>query len=292
MPSPGSATESVFDDPSSGLLGWFGEPWVIPQLHRHNDVELNLVAAGELHYLFGGQVQAISAGHLAIFWAVTPHRIIHTAPKTLLGVIQIPLVEFLRWKLPQALQETLLQGHMVLGRDDDPGFDQRLFERWAKDLQQTPVPAVNPNPLERHRVVLLEVEARLLRHARQTAPQPLKARPPLRTLGAPMDKAQQLARLLAERHSEAVPLEQIAAEVGLNPSYAMTLFRRTLGLTMYEYLNQHRIAHAQRLLITSDLPILDVALEAGFGSLSRFYQAFKASSGYTPKAYRALHFRG
>ena len=289
--TPRAVLEAVFDDKISGILGWFGEPWVIPQLHRHNDIELNLVARGQLHYLFGGQVQAISAGQLAVFWAVAPHRIVYTAPETLLGVIQVPLLEFLRWNLPIVLQEGLLHGKVILGQDAQPHFDQMLFERWAKELQQTPVPSVNPNPLERHRIVLLEVEARLLRHAREIDTEhPLKAKavPPT----AKMDKAQQLARLLAERHSQPIALEDIAAEVGLNPSYAMTLFRTTLGLTMYEYLNQHRIAHAQRLLITSDLPILDVALEAGFGSLSRFYQAFKTSSGYSPKTYRAMHFRG
>jgi transcriptional regulator GlxA family with amidase domain len=54
-----------------------------------------------------------------------------------------------------------------------------------------------------------------------------------------------------------------------------------------EYVTQYRLSHAQRLLATTDLKILDVALASGFGSASRFYQVFMAMCGLTPRDYRA-----
>ena len=71
----------------------------------------------------------------------------------------------------------------------------------------------------------------------------------------------------------------------------MTLFRRTFGLSIGAYLTQYRVADAQRLLATTDARIVDVALAAGFGSLSRFYAAFGQACGRSPRAYRA-HVRG
>ena len=47
--------------------------------------------------------------------------------------------------------------------------------------------------------------------------------------------------------------------------------------------------HAQRELVTSDAKVLAVALDAGFGSLSRFNAAFRAICGCSPRDYRAMH---
>ena len=45
---------------------------------------------------------------------------------------------------------------------------------------------------------------------------------------------------------------------GLHPNYAMNLFRQTFGTTMTHFITEHRISHAQRLLVTTDEAILTV----------------------------------
>lgn len=52
---------------------------------------------------------------------------------------------------------------------------------------------------------------------------------------------------------------------------------------------QHRVMHAQRELVTTDAKILKAALDAGFGSLSRFNVAFRAACGCSPWEHRAAH---
>ena len=89
---------------------------------------------------------------------------------------------------------------------------------------------------------------------------------------------------------EVFRLERAIAEAnGVNPNYAMNLFRQTFGTTMSHFITEHRIAHAQRLLVTSDETILKVAFAAGFQSLSRFNEAFKAACGCSPRDYRKAH---
>ena len=53
-----------------------------------------------------------------------------------------------------------------------------------------------------------------------------------------------------------------------------------------DYLAQYRVAHAQRLLATTDRTVLDIAMEAGFTSASRFYVTFQKITGKSPRAYR------
>jgi AraC-like DNA-binding protein len=69
----------------------------------------------------------------------------------------------------------------------------------------------------------------------------------------------------------------------------MNLFRRTFGTTITTFITHHRITHAQRLLVTTDDAILDIALAAGFQSLSRFNEAFKQTCGCPPRDYRRAH---
>jgi AraC family transcriptional regulator, melibiose operon regulatory protein len=273
--------QEIQTEPSSSLLGWYGQPWEVKQLHRHNDIELNFVAKGEIQYLFAGQIQTVKQNQMLIFWAVTPHRLMDCTAKTEIGVIHIPLREFLRWKISN-LENELLQTKWLIGQDPDPSFDQKLFLRWANDLQITTTPKVHHAPLEQHTIVLLELEARLRRQAR-TLQTPRVA--PVSSSSTPL-LVQQLAQMIAERHDQNLPLNQLIKDLDIHPNYAMNLFQKHFGLTIHQYLVQHRIAHAQRLLITSQQSILDCALDSGFGSLSQFYQAFKELTGYSPKQYR------
>lgn len=62
---------------------------------------------------------------------------------------------------------------------------------------------------------------------------------------------------------------------------------RCTGESFTRYVNGHRIAHAQRLLRESDLPVTEVMLESGFASKSSFNTEFRRVTGQTPSRYRA-----
>lgn len=272
------------DTALEGLLGWFGTPQLREKMHRHSDIELNFVVRGRMRSLIGGVVQELHAEELSVFWAATPHRTTDYDAQTLLGVIHIPLLEFLRWDVPANLRDPLLLGQPLLHRGD-PVMDELLFRRWAQDLQIGPLPIPNPSP-ESHRAVFFEVQGRLHRLAKMLGTY-TEVQDQVRI--HELSKPEQLVRLLAEQHSSPVELTRLAQQAGLHPNYAMNLFRESFGMTMVQYLTHHRVAHAQRLLISSDLSVLEVALDAGFSSVSHFYTMFKRSSGVSPRRYRTLH---
>jgi transcriptional regulator GlxA family with amidase domain len=69
-------------------------------------------------------------------------------------------------------------------------------------------------------------------------------------------------------------------------------FRKETGTTFSTYLTRVRVARAaDKLRQTSD-PILDIAYATGFGSISRFYEAFDQAMKQSPKAYRHAHRTG
>ena len=69
----------------------------------------------------------------------------------------------------------------------------------------------------------------------------------------------------------------------------MNLFQKTFGTTLINYLTQHRISHAQRLLATTDKTVTEIAFQSGFHSISRFNEAFRRACDCSPRDYRKAH---
>ena len=252
---------------------------------RHNEVELNFLETGSVTYLLGGRKVRVEADHLSAFWAALPHQVIEFATGTRYFVATLPLPWFLQCRLPDTLVQPVLQGHVVTDPTLRPALDTEMFSHWERDLG---CPST-----ELKRAVLLEMEARLLRFARALPSpppgvEPPRKRPPTLSEGG-LNKVEQMACFIAQRYTERLTVDDIGRSVSLHPNYAMSLFQKTFGTTLVEYLTQHRVLHAQRLLATSTQKIVDIAFSSGFSSLSRFNEAFRRACGCSPREYRRQH---
>ena len=81
-------------------------------------------------------------------------------------------------------------------------------------------------------------------------------------------------------------LEDIAAELGLSPSYLSALFPQYEHMTLKEYVLRRRVNAAKRMLANEDYTISAVASSLCFCSQSHFSQVFKKYTGMTPSDYR------
>lgn len=260
------------------------EPWQPRKMlrpSRHNEIELNFLLEGSLTYLLGGRRAVLHGGRLGAFWAAIPHQVLGGAAASMYWVVTLPLAWFLQCGLPEALVARLLRGELV----DEPdarqaAVDAQLCARWHADLARGSDAG--------RRATLLEIEARLWRLA--AAQREGVQRRPRRRAAAlgpgAVTKVERMAAFVAQRYTRPLTMADVAREVGLHPNYAMTLFRRSFGTTLHEYLTQLRVSHAQRLLSTTDDKLYDVALSSGFGSLARFHAAFARVAGCAPGAYR------
>lgn len=261
-----------------GLRVWRGEVSRMTEAHRHHELELNLIFSGSMTYLFGGQRLKLEAGQLMLFWGTLPHRLLDCEKGTVCGWLTLPLATFLRYGLPEKLTQRVLHGTPVIETVRE--IDKALFEQWLDDWQ-------SPNG-DKQEVLELELGSWLRRLSltlkavsKNITPKPRQD-----------SKAAQLAEFMSEHYQEPLHIRDVANSADLNESYASTLFKNTFSMTMLEYLTQHRVAHAQRLLVTTNQRVLEIAFEAGFGSSSQFYAAFVKICGQTPLAYRKRVRRG
>lgn len=98
---------------------------------------------------------------------------------------------------------------------------------------------------------------------------------------------EKIMRIVAERYSQPLALEAVAAEVSLSPTYLSRKFKKVTGKTFSDYVNFIRLRQAIQRLLTTDDSITDIALACGFNSSNYFKDCFKKNYGVSPRTYRS-----
>jgi AraC-like DNA-binding protein len=100
------------------------------------------------------------------------------------------------------------------------------------------------------------------------------------------EHAQAVMRRMAD---QAPSLEELSAQFGLPPRRLRRLFVDRFGRTPTEYVRELRIQEAQRLLLTTGLPVQAIGKRLGFATAPHFDRTFKLQVGMTPLQFRHEH---
>jgi len=104
--------------------------------------------------------------------------------------------------------------------------------------------------------------------------------------GLPKHKLRRVTEFIDENLDHDLTLTEIAEIAELSPFHFARSFKQATGSTPIQFLMQRRIDLAKRLLIESELPIVEIGLRAGFKNQSHFTAFFRKMTAVTPKAYR------
>lgn len=96
----------------------------------------------------------------------------------------------------------------------------------------------------------------------------------------------QTKEYVAEHLGERLLNEEIARYLFLNADYLNRIFKKETGITLNEYISRKRVEKAKELLLTTALPVSEIAFETGFQSFSYFTKVFKKRTGKEPSKYR------
>lgn len=104
---------------------------------------------------------------------------------------------------------------------------------------------------------------------------------------APLSPARQL-QLYIERHAtEPLRVEQLAARIGLSASQAQRVFQAQVGIPLYRYVLDRKIAIACQLLRETGMPVREIAAYLSFDDEFYFSGLFRRKVGMSPSQYRA-----
>ena len=252
---------------------------VMGRAHTHADVEINIpMTGGPLRYLHAGRIVEVAAGKIALFWGGIPHQLLSSASGCEGIWITLPLPWILQWEIPKPFTQRLLSGDFLLG--EFAAEETAGLRRWVADFES--------GNAARRKVLLLEIQARLHRLALDT---PRRHRNRSQGSSATGEaRMEAITHHINTHYLATVTIREIADAVSLNHRYMMRLFQLHSAMSVWEYVLRLRVSHAQRLLITTNQKITNIALESGFGSVAPFYTAFvKFGGGKTPTAFRQAH---
>lgn len=97
---------------------------------------------------------------------------------------------------------------------------------------------------------------------------------------------EQTANLLVQRLHQPLSVPELAEEVGLSQNYLASQFRQRFGMTIPRYLLTRRIEYALHLLVTTNIPIKEIAQRIGLPEPRHFNKQFRLLVGVTPSAFR------
>lgn len=83
-----------------------------------------------------------------------------------------------------------------------------------------------------------------------------------------------------------ISLQDVAGKAGFSPYYFSRFFKKNVGQTFIEFLNNYRIDKSKWEIINTDASISDILVKSGFSSNKTFYRNFKFQVGMSPNQYR------
>lgn len=96
----------------------------------------------------------------------------------------------------------------------------------------------------------------------------------------------QAVRFIRQRACQGIHLADVMEQVQVSRSTLAPRFKRHLGRTIYQEIRRVQVDRAMELLVGTNLPVKQVAHEAGFRDVQYLTRAFGTMVGQTPAAYR------
>lgn len=275
--------ESTIEQVPNEIVLGFQQPGIMAAPHWHAQAEVNYIFRGALDYVMPGYRLRLQAGDIALFWGGLPHRVVDTDDETYFHAIHLPLFHFFRLRVAPEIQQRLMTGCTLVGAgaqaEDDLAFvrrkrylesgDPRLVQHAVDDLLMR----IERIGLEPHRI---HEAADAGAAAAEGDEQP------------GFTTVHRICGYIAEHFRDAIDSADIAVAGDIHPKYAMNLFKRSMGMTLGDYVSLMRLSYAQALLTKEEASILQVAMDSGFGSLSAFNKCFRKKAGMSPSEFRRM----
>jgi len=271
-----ASTEPVVCEVVRGLH--FGCVW-----HYHQECEITLVVKGGTERLVGSHVSPLEPGDLVFLGSNVPHDY-RNQPASGMPVSKVEaiVVQFMP-QLP-GLDDWLQRSSMK--------NVMRLFQRAGKGLEITGITRLTATRIVQQmlteqgmkRVILLMQLLDLLSTSEDL--REISSACLTRPRSGASDRVSTACEYIEAHLPEPIYVMDLAMIVGLGKSAFSRLFKKSIGRTVPEYVNDLRIARACLLLAETDLTVSQIAVDCGFISPAHFQRQFRAHQHCAPLAYR------
>jgi len=264
--------------------------------HRHRELELNVVARGEISYVVGNQRYTFRAGSLLWIFPSQVHQLVdRTADAQYYVAVFTP-------EMVAATCRNSRYGDLLLASPPrremihallPPEALARVTQKMNEMMEEGP----DPDLINREAGFGLSDDFAFFHHDPDWLNAGLRhlllqcwrwqQAATGRTHQAVLHPSVQKALQLIQTSANDDKLATVAQDVGVGSDYLSRLFRQQVGVTFSHYRNSIRLSRFWEHLKTQREPnYLHAAFAAGFGSYSQFHRVFTRVYGQGPRAAR------
>lgn len=102
------------------------------------------------------------------------------------------------------------------------------------------------------------------------------------------NKIKSILNYIQKNYMNELSIKDISKTCNFSEYHFMRFFKKHIGMTCIEYLNNYRLEIASKLLDSTDKSIMDISFEVGFNNVSYFNKLFKNKYKLTPKQLRDI----
>lgn len=106
-----------------------------------------------------------------------------------------------------------------------------------------------------------------------------------------LDRIMKIFQYVEENYMHDISLHDAASLLHLNDYYFAHFFKRHTGLSFGKYLTKVRLEKAKKLIMASDKPLTEIAMECGFSNVKMLHRAFRDAEGCSPSKYKQSKIR-
>jgi len=103
------------------------------------------------------------------------------------------------------------------------------------------------------------------------------------------DISQYILDYIEKNYMNPITLSDISSYLDYSLSYISRKFKKDVGVTFVQYLQQKRMEQSGRLIANTDKKLSEIAELSGYCDIKFFYKIFKKHWGMTPKEFRKKH---
>ena len=258
----------------------------ISHIHYHNYIELLYGINSDAEVWCNGKTFRLKSGDLIVINSKKPHSVRSVAPKSSYIVIKF---------MPQILyaaEQSVFEFKYIIPFIADDEKYSKLFLK--ADMESSDIPRIMNTIIDEWdrrdygyeialRVCVIKVALWLIRRWHIETGESVFGI--IDETNAAIHSIQRSIEYAQRNYSTATSTEA-AKLCSLSYSYFSRLFKRVMNKSFTEYVNGIRISESERLLVTTNKSITDIALDVGFSTTSYFIERFKKQIHLTPKQFR------
>lgn len=287
----GAYLEMVEPEADSKIRSFIDEGLVFVQPHWHKEIEMIYVKKGTINIgvndqpiqLCEGEVYIVNAGEVHYYFASPDsERVLLIFDPTLFQDVGIGQMKVLNLK--SQIAQMMNSSH---------DWEEKLSEKIRNIIWEIYLESCDKNigytyaiKAKMFELMMLMYREMPLKKEEEVVINPLTYTEQKEIL----DKLDLIFDYIDEHYKETITLEKISDYIGFSQFYFTKFFKKNTGMTFITFLNCYRLSRAKWLLTNKNLPMSDVAYEAGFQSIKTFYRLFKDDTGVSPLQYQKQYF--